>query len=179
LRVFSAPWREPSHRYGKPGVFNLLPIRESGERLQTDIDPDCGLLLWERRRIVLDRETGIPLLGRRPPDREGLDRPFNRTVEDDLHVSDLREMEMVSVEFESSFLTLRVRETIVSPLPLEPGESRFFLPCFYASEEGFEAKIYPNLNILECLSIDLFQFWPILLPLSQDLVGFRNARVSL
>jgi hypothetical protein len=88
-------------------------------------------------------------------------------VEDDLHVSDLREVKAVSIKFESR---LRVRETVVSSFSLESRISRIS-PCLHPPEKRFERKVYAHLNVLENLRINSIQFGPFLLPLGQDLVG--------
>ncbi len=90
-------------------------------------------------------------------------------MEDDLHISDLREVEAISDELEPPLFGLGIRKTVIPALPLEPRVAGF-LPCFYAPEKRFEGKIHSNLNVLEDLSIDLLQFRPIPLPLCQDLV---------
>jgi hypothetical protein len=65
---------------------------------------------------------------------------------------------------------LWIRETVVSPLPLEPGISWVF-SCLYSLEEGFERKIDAHLDILQYLRIDWIQFRVVLLPMCQDFVS--------
>jgi len=77
-------------------------------------------------------------------------------------------MEVISLKFESR---LRICETVVSSLPLEPWVSGV-LPCLHPPEEGFEGKVHAHLNVLENLRMNLVQIGSFLLPLCQDLVGF-------
>jgi hypothetical protein len=69
-------------------------------------------------------------------------------------------METISIEFEA---ILRICETVVSSLPLEPRISGVF-SCLYSPEEGFEGKINAQGNILQNLRVDGREFRMLLFP---------------
>ena len=76
-----------SVRKNRDSCSSLRSISSKG--FETCIDPDHGIFLSCRSGFILDRETGIPFPGCRPPNRKSLDITFDRAMKNDRDVSNL------------------------------------------------------------------------------------------
>lgn len=104
-------------------VLNLRPVRESGERCESDIHADRFATLRQSLCFAFDAETGVPT-SRLAFDRDSLDSPFKRTVQLDLEQSDALQPQFGINQFAAVAITGK-RETVEARRTFEAGKPAF------------------------------------------------------
>ncbi len=135
-------------------VLNLCAIRESRERLESDINPYLGGKFRQSLRFAFNRKRNIPLARRRTMHRTRFEFPLDGSVIDHLdrtHFGEAHPLIMGDAK-----AALGKGEGVIAVHPSEP-RGAWFLSGFAASEEGFEGQINTYRNILENLRMDLPQ----------------------
>lgn len=131
-------------------VRDLLASGHGCEARQPDIYTDRSLVGGKGLRFYLDREASKPFVGRCADDSERLDLTFNRTVEFDTHVPNLRQAQL-TVKREAG---LWVGETVVAGARAETGKASLFTSCFHPAKEVLKRLVQPVQHILKHLRIN-------------------------
>lgn len=131
---------------------NYLACTDGGKYLDTHINPN-GRIAWMNRDIHfnLDPEAYIPVIAT-PRDGDVLDGAFNRSVLDEWHPADLRQIDTATFHLES----LRIAKGIIEELLAKCGG--ISKPCKEIRVCAF--KVFKGL--LKHLTIDFFEPIPII-----------------
>src|SRR5262249_51453601 len=82
----------------KARIGYLLTSRQRSERFETDIHANSAAVWCKRLWLSHNAETDKPLASSRTPQRNRLNLPFDRTMQDDLDRPDLAQGERVAGE---------------------------------------------------------------------------------
>src|SRR5262249_16507135 len=118
------------------------------------------------------RETGVPLSIAGTRDRQCLDFTLDQTVENDLQVTDLREVQLVA-QFKTELFE---GHTVVSSLTTKARIADFFFTRFRPPKECFEGQINPFLRILKYLRKHSFEFGVFGFPDWEQFIGVIQAQ---
>lgn len=134
----------------KSGIVNLSSIREGSKRLESDIDSDLFRSIRQAFRFAFYREGGVPLASRGTAYRERLDLAFERTMQNNLDLSDARSVELaLLIDLEPR---LRVGEAVIAPLALKTWVPWLF-SGFHPAEEGFHCQVKTHRDMLQDLGM--------------------------
>jgi hypothetical protein len=151
----------------KARIGDLLTIRQGSERREAKIYSN-GTPIW-RKRLWRDNHTKAdkPLASGRTPQRNRLDLPFDRTMQDDLDRPDLAKDERATVQ-SHAIAVLWIGDAVVAPKLFETGIAWVFTGLD-AAKECLECRIDPNMNVLQDLRINTLQVRASSLPDRQHL----------
>jgi hypothetical protein len=138
----------------KARVRDNVAIGKHGEVLQAKINSyhigNGRKWLW----FKVNHKTSVPIAKAISLDMQLLDLAFNRSVVDDLYVTDLGEPQSVILqEFESA---LRKGKRLVPSFAFESWIARIFA-VLATPEKMLKGKINAGTNFLQCLRVGLFQ----------------------
>ncbi len=149
--------------FEEPWVLNTATVRHGGKMRDAKVNSSYLVSGWQWVRFDNARETHVPLANGIPTYRKGLGFSNQRTVQFDLHITDLGQSNRLVINKRPVALLLWIGERVVSIFPTEP-RIAWFLACFDTTEERTECQINTFLSILHGLSVSLLQPGFLLLP---------------
>jgi hypothetical protein len=133
-------------------VLNLLPIRERGERIQSNINPDLFIGYGQRSGFPLAGDCGVPLSCATPFDAHSLGGTGKGAMQHYLYWSDFRKMKGVPNQLTTG-RGLRIAQRVVPKPATKSGVSRG-IPSLRSAEESLEGEINPDGDILQHLAVN-------------------------
>src|SRR6266487_486233 len=146
-------------------VFDLLPIGESGEAQQAQVDTDLfstGMIDQFRRGSQLGDEDGVPLVSL-TLDRASFDYALHLTMEFDPDVPNFGEGQFLANDL---IAALRISEAIVTITTLKSRIS-WYLAFLHSLKKGFEGFVHAIQDILKHLAMDVLVLFTDLFELRQ------------
>ena len=135
----------------KAWVRNFFTCRERSKGFESNINTYAGFNGLKYARLTLAREADVPLARRRAMHRTRLDLALHGAMVDHLDGANLRESHTVIMG--DGEPALRVGETIVASITLEPGIARLF-SGFASAEECFKGKVNADSHVLKHLGVN-------------------------
>ncbi len=154
LQDFQSPFRSNEIT----GILNLYIIGQSSKAFKPDINADfvVGEFMFLSPNRNFTTENSEPFTSRGSLDSEGLDFALNRSMQNNLNVTNFGKSKLVTT-YESMSI-LRVSNAFVPPEGLESGKSDFTFSFFYSPEEVLVSFVNPVRNILKNLTVNIFEF---------------------
>lgn len=148
------------------GIGKMLASRQGSKVCQTNIYAN-DLRRWgEWFKFDFTREASIPVAQGIPSHSQGLDCTLNGSVEFDLNIADLGQIEPSTVqELEAR---LRIRKAIV-PSPATKARITRGLICFRTAKEGLKSQVNTGTGILQGLRVSIEQKRMFALPVRKHL----------
>ncbi len=170
LAVFRCGLRQHALVLAKEApVLDLLASRKGSEVSQAHVNTNDLMCRREQVGLKLDDETGIPVTEGISLNNQPFDLALDATMQLDLDVADLAEVELAIIGETKAIPGLLVGEGLV-PVALEARIARF-LSLLAAAKEMLESQIDALLGLLQRLGESPRQPGIFLFPLSQHLVG--------
>jgi hypothetical protein len=147
----------------KHWIVDILFIGEGSEGIEPNVYANLGV--GDRKCFGFDfaRKCHEPFSSAGSGDATGLDRAMHLTMQDDLDIADLGEIESVILDLESR---LWITEGVVSSSPTEPRIARFFIRL-ESPEECPEGKVQAHSYVLQDLAMNVIEAGTLLLEIRE------------
>src|SRR5215813_3341661 len=106
-----------------PGVFDLRPVRERGEGVQSHVNASLFCRSGQRLRLAFDAEDGVPLAGLLL-DRHGFDLALDRAMQFDFDGSDSLQSQFAAAQHFAAVAVTGKGDTVIAAGGLEPWIAR-------------------------------------------------------
>lgn len=154
-------------------VVNGLPIAQSGERRQADIDANHVGVKGQRHGFNFTSKQGEPVSAL-ALDCESLDCSVNRSIQLNSHVADFGQSQPVTCQRLSN---LPKGNAVVSSERSETWVSRF-LPSFHPAKERLECFVYAGNHVLKNSGVDV-RYVATILPDFRQLINLIKSAYRL
>ena len=138
----------------KAGIVNFIPIRQSSERLQPNINACLGRQFWQAFRFAFNRKGSVPFACAAFLNGERFDFPAYRTVQDNPDMPNTRGIEFaLLVNLKTA---LWIGERVIAVTSTKTRKARCF-SRFTPSEECLKSEINTHRYILKDLRVDCIE----------------------
>jgi hypothetical protein len=128
---------------------------------------------WRKRfRFNGARKTSIPVAKSITLDSQGANLTLDRPVKDYLNITYLGDTQPITNQFKARLLE---GEAIVPAITLKAWKAGL-VTGLDPTKESLESQVYPLLNVLQYLGMNVSEFWPFGFPAGQHLVGIIQAQ---
>jgi hypothetical protein len=135
------------------GIGYLRTIRQGSKAVQADIKADLVRVLWKNIRLyVITAKASVPFASARAGDSASFGIAFNRSMEFNLDMTDLRDYQFVTDKLTAA-RDLREGDRVIPSIALEAGITSFFVTGLNSPKESLKSQIEPDGYVLQYLTM--------------------------
>jgi hypothetical protein len=152
--------------------LNRFTVRERGEGGQAQVYPYHLRRYRQRLWLNLARKAGVPVTQRIALDGESFDSTLDRPMKLDFNIAYFGQSQTVVSQLKPRLFE---GETVI-PAKALVSRKAILMAFSDPAKERLESKVYPLLDVLQNLRVNLFKFRMVIFPAGQFLIGIVQAQ---